>query len=211
MTLLLAALLAAASADPAATAARVQKFYERTQDFTAAFEQSYTYKAFKRTQKSSGTVYVKKPGRMKWEYDKPTQKRFVLDGKKLWMYDVADNQVVVNDEFAADKLSTSVTFLWGKGKLADEFIVARPDRADLEGESIQLAPRKPQPGFTTIYFGVDPKTGEVRETIVLDAQGNENRMKFSAMKANVGLKDKDFAFTVPKGATVVDAGKAMPR
>lgn len=204
-------LAAAAAPDPATVVARVQSFYEKTQDFTAAFEQTYTYKVFGRAQKSSGRVYVKKPGRMRWEYEKPAPKRFVLDGKKLWIHDPEENQVIVNDQFAADKLSSSVTFLWGKGRLAEEFVVATADRADLQGAVIQLAPKKPQPGFTTIYFGADPATGEVRETIVVDAQGNENRMRFSALKTNVGMSDKDFVFEIPKGATVVDAAKALPK
>src|SRR5262245_45844177 len=61
---------AAPSADVKALVDRMQSFYEGTQDFTASFRQDYTYKAFKRTQTSTGKVLFKKPGMMRWEYEK---------------------------------------------------------------------------------------------------------------------------------------------
>ena len=61
---------------------RVQAFYEKTQDFTAKFKQDYTYKAFQRTQSSSGQVTFKKPGLMRWEYQLPSPRIFVLSGEK---------------------------------------------------------------------------------------------------------------------------------
>ena len=66
---------------------RVQSFYEKTQDFTADFSQAYTYKAFKRTQTSSGKVTFKKPALMRWDYEKPTARTFVLAGDRVFMHD----------------------------------------------------------------------------------------------------------------------------
>lgn len=66
---------------------RVQTFYEKTADFVSGFRQDYTYKTFKRTQTSSGTVTFKKPGLMRWEYERPTPKTFVLAQDKVYAYD----------------------------------------------------------------------------------------------------------------------------
>src|SRR5690606_36322834 len=66
---------------------RMQAFYEATADFSADFEQAYTYQTFKRTQTSSGTVIFKKPGLMRWEYLKPSKCTFVLAGNKVYAYE----------------------------------------------------------------------------------------------------------------------------
>ena len=66
---------------------RVQSFYEKTADFTAGVEQRYAYTASKRTQTSTGQVTFKKPALMRWEYEKPSKKTFVLAGQKIYAYD----------------------------------------------------------------------------------------------------------------------------
>lgn len=188
--------------DAATLAARVQRFYDGAKDFTATFEQTYTYKAFGSQQVSRGTVKVKKPGLMRWDYREPTEKHFILDGKAMWMHVPQDNQVTVNRTFAADQLSAAVTFLWGKGKLSDEFEIKSAARRDLEGPVLELLPKKGQTQFQRLYFSVDPATGRVRASIVVDPQGNENRMVFTEARTNAGLKDGEFEFKPPKGAAV---------
>lgn len=196
----------APEASPAPTAAelaeRVQSFYEHTQDFKASFTQRYQYKAMGRTQTSSGTVEVKKPGFMRWDYAKPHEKLFLLDGKSLWIWDPADEAVVVNRSFSSDQLSAAVTFLWGKGKLADEFEITRADKPAFGDTVLELVPRKPQSGFTKLYFGIDAKTGAVVTSVVIDSQGNENRIEFTDPRTNTNIPASRFKFEVPKGATV---------
>lgn len=181
---------------------KVQAFYEHTTDFSATFTQSYQYKAMARTQKSEGTVQVKKPGLMRWDYVKPHEKLFLLDGKALWIWDPSDKAVMVNREFSSDQLSAAVTFLWGQGKLSDEFEIQRVDKPAYGATVLELVPRKPQGGFTRLFFSVDPATGAVVTSVVIDSQGNENRIEFSDVKTNTGLATSRFQFTVPKGASV---------
>ncbi|MCI0571401.1 MAG: outer membrane lipoprotein carrier protein LolA, partial [Myxococcaceae bacterium] len=66
---------------------RMQRFYESTADFTADFQQEYTYKAFRRKQSSRGKVTFKKPGMMRWEYTEPSPRTFVLAANKVYAYD----------------------------------------------------------------------------------------------------------------------------
>lgn len=181
---------------------KVQAFYEDTADFSATFTQQYKYKAMARTQKSQGTVQVKKPGLMRWDYVKPHEKLFLLDGKALWIWDPSDKAVMVNRAFSSDQLSAAVTFLWGRGKLSDEFDIQRVEKPAYGQTVLELVPKTPQGGFTRLYFAVDPKTGAVVTSVVIDSQGNENRIEFSDVKTNTGLADSRFRFSVPKGATV---------
>lgn len=188
--------------DAAALVDRVQRFYESTADFSASFDQTYRYTAMGRTVKSSGTVQVKKPGLMRWDYTKPHAKSFVLDGKSLWLYEPDDHAVMVNRAFSSDALSAAVTFLWGKGKLTDEFTVTKAERSDYGPTVLELAPKRAQSGFTRLFFVLDEKTGAVATSIVIDSQANENRIAFSNVKTNQGLDAKRFHFEIPKGAAV---------
>lgn len=185
-----------------ALAGKVQAFYENTRDFTADFQQKYRYRASARTQDSSGTVQVKKPGMMRWDYAKPYPKQFVLDGKALYMFDPEDNAVMVNREFSSDGLSAAVTFLWGRGSLTDEFNVAVVEKKSYGETVLALDPKTPQPGFTRLYFAIDAATGAVLTSVVIDSQGNENRITFRNVKTNQDLAAKRFEFKIPKGAQV---------
>lgn len=186
----------------AALAEKVQSFYEHTRDFSASFTQQYKYKAMARTQKSAGTVQVKKPGLMRWDYTAPYEKLFLLDGKALWVWDPEDNAVMVNRSFSSDQLSAAVTFLWGKGKLSDEFDIQQVDKPSYGETVLELVPKKPQSGFTRLYFAIDANTGAVVTSVVIDSQGNENRITFTDVKTNAGVPSDRFTFQVPKGATV---------
>jgi outer membrane lipoprotein carrier protein len=196
------------SADPHSTpdglalAIKVQHFYEKTKDFKADFDQSYRYAAMERTQKSSGTMEVKKPGYMRWDYVKPNPKLFVLDGKALYTYDPDDNSVTVKKNFSSDALPMAVTFLWGKGKLSDEFDLSQVERPDYGPVVLELMPRKTQPGVSRLFFVVDPETGTVTTSVIFDSEGNENRITFSNVKVNTGIADGRFSFQIPKGADV---------
>ncbi len=193
---------AAPGADAAVALTRkVQRFYEKTRDFVAHFEQRYTYKVLGRTTKSAGTVSFKKPGLMRWDYDTPREKHFIVDGSTLWVYTPEDHTVIRRPNFRPGSLSSSITFLWGKGDLLAEFDVA------LAGEAtLKLTPKTPQPGFASLRFVVDPKTGRVLESTVIDAQGNENHLVFSDAKLDTGLPKARFTFRPPKGATVQTLG-----
>ena len=178
-------------------------------DFQAAFQQEYTSRALGRTRRSSGFVYIKKPGKMRWDYREPRRKHFVCDGKTLYMYQPELDQVVVDRGFAGSRLSTAVTFLWGKGRLADEFDVTFAERDDLGGPKqyvLKLVPEK-KARFRKLYFVVDRKTFRVEETVVEDPGGNVNHIFFANVSTNVGLEDKAFAFEIPEGVDVIEAPK----
>jgi outer membrane lipoprotein carrier protein len=188
-------------------AQRLQKMYEKTKDFKAKFTQTYSSKAMGKKKVSSGFIYVKKPGMMRWDYKKPRPKHFVADGKALYIYDPELEQVMVDRSFTSSDLSTALTFLWGKGKLLDEFTVvfAKKDAGD-KAYVLELTPKsKHKARFRKLWFTVARDGFQVTATTVEDPGGNINQIVFSKMKTNVGLKDSAFEFQMPDGVDVIEA------
>ncbi len=191
------ALAVALSAAPApggsaALAAKVQAYYERTRDLEARFTQTYTYSGFGRKQVSSGTLRVKKPGMMRWDYEKPAAKTIAVKGSRLVQWEPEENQAYVDDKFDASAMSAAVTFLLGKGDLAREFDLSVSDLGELV-----LRPKAPDPRVQSIALTV-AEDGAVTATRVLDGSGNVNELKFTAMKRNPGLPDSAFDVKLPK-------------
>ncbi len=185
---------------------RMQAFYEKTADFKAGFRQDYKYKTFRRTQTSEGTVTYKKPGLMRWEYQKPTARTFVLAANKVYAYDPAAQSLTVGS-VDTSQLSASVTFLFGQGKLADEFSITKGACKDCKGTLLVLDPLKAEPRFRQVRLEVDPKTAQVLRSTVVDPDGSENTITFLDLKTNVGIAADSFKLDVPDDTRVDDFTK----
>ena len=185
---------------------RMQTFYEKTQDFSSDFKQDYKYKALRRTQSSTGTVIYKKPGLMRWEYQKPSARTFVLAGEKVYAYD-PEAQTLSVGRIDTSQLSASVTFLFGQGKLADEFSISKGACKDCKGTLLVLDPLKPDPRFRQVRLEVDPKTAQVLKSTVVDPDGSENAIAFLNLKTNVGVGADAFKINPPEGTRIDDYTK----
>jgi outer membrane lipoprotein carrier protein len=192
LALALAASGAPARPSPEDLARSVQTFYEQTTDLEARFQQTYTYAGFGRRQVSSGTLRVKKPGMIRWDYVKPTPKTISLVGSRLVQYEPEENQAYVDEKFDAAAMSAGVTFLLGKGDLAREFHL-------VEGEAgaLVLRPKEADPRVESIALTVGPQ-GEVTATRVVDGAGNVNEIRFSEVRRNQGLGPAAFEVKLPK-------------
>lgn len=195
----LLALAVTAAASPAALAQKVQGFYERTTDLEARFVQTYTYAAFGRSQVSKGTLRVKKPGKLRWDYTSPEAKTIVVNGSRLVQWEPEANQAYVDERFDASAMSAAVTFLLGRGRLDKEFDLA----VDAEGRLV-LTPKRPDPRVARVVLAVGDD-GRVTGTRVEDASGNVNQIAFEDVKRNVGLKDGAFVLDLPKDVHYVRA------
>ncbi|MBJ6760955.1 outer membrane lipoprotein carrier protein LolA [Myxococcaceae bacterium JPH2] len=189
---------------------RMQAFYEKTGDFKANFKQDYKYKAFRRTQTSTGTVTYKKPGLMRWEYLVPSERTFVLAGNKVYSYEPAAQTLTVA-AIDTSQLSASVTFLFGQGKLADEFAITKGECKDCKGTLLVLDPLKTEPRFRQVRLEVDPATAQVLKSTVVDPDGSENTVAFLDLKTNVGVSADSFKLNPPEGTRVDDFTKAAKK
>ena len=182
---------------------RMQAFYEGTQDFKANFQQVYTYQASKRRQTSSGTVRYKKPGLMRWDYEKPSARTFVLSGNRVYFYD-PEAKLLTRAAIDTNTLSASVTFLLGKGKLADEFVITQDACDKCLGPRLRLVPKRPDPRFKRMALELDPKTAQVLRSVVVELDGSENAISFLELGTNVGLDEASFRIATPPDTQVQD-------
>ncbi len=190
---------AAGAPDAQALVRKVQAFYERTRDLTARFQQTYTYAGFGRRQVSSGVVQVKKPGMMRWEYQKPSPKIVAVKGSKLVQYEPTENQAYVDEHFDASGMSAALTFLLGKGDLEKEFLVSTSSTG-----ALLLRPREADPRVDSIELVADPD-GQITATRVVDGAGNVNEIRFEDVKRNTGIPDSAFDVKLPADVTRIAA------
>lgn len=179
----------------------LQKTYEGTKDFKGRFTQKFTYTMLRRTQESSGSVSFEKPGRMRWDYDKPQEKAFVVDGKALWVVQPADKVAFVNACFQQDGLTASVAFLWGEGRLREQFNISWFDGVfgDKSDHHLLLVPKENNSVFARLILVIDPTTSRVKQSVVVDPTGNVNQFMFKDLKFNSGIAAGTFTYTPPAG------------
>jgi outer membrane lipoprotein carrier protein len=184
---------------------KMQGFYEKIQDLKADFKQQVKNPTTGRTKESLGVVKLKKPGKMRWDYTKPEKKHFISDGSVLWVYEPEDQQAF-KQEMKSTNLSAAVTFLSGKGKLAEEFTFELLDAAKYGSKAdyaVKLTPKQPSAQFKHIVLVVDPATFQAKQSIVTTPDGGESRVWFSGVALNKKIPDSEFKFTPPSGVRVI--------
>lgn len=184
---------------------KIQATYDRTGDFRAAFVQEATIKSMGRTTREEGTVYLKKPERMLWDYTKPSMKKLVINPRKAWLYIPDDEIVYVQDAKAVLSSKMTIRFLTGIGRLKDDFDVAFPAAGptDAEGNyAVLLTPRGYEAGIKTLLLTVEKDTFHITGCVFTDLYDNATRLTFSNIEFNTGPADALFDFTPPPGAKV---------
>jgi outer membrane lipoprotein carrier protein len=184
----------------------VEGAYGRMTDLKAEFSQTAFNKSLNQTIPASGKVFLKKGGKLRWEYAEPTTQQIVSDGKTIWIYTPQLNQV--NTGPAPEALSGPAgSFLAGLGKLREHFNVrllnpAQPKDAD-GNVVLDLTPKQPLPTLTRLILSFDPNGWQLRKAVVYDQFENTVTMQFTKLAINSGLEDKLFAFVPPKGVATV--------
>ena len=180
--------------------------YGKMTDLKADFDQTAFNKSLNQSIPAKGTVYLKKGGKLRWEYADPTPQQIVSDGKTLWIYTPALSQV--NTGAAPEALSGPAgSFLTGLGKVREHFAVRflNPvEPRDKDGNVVlDLTPKQPLPTMARLVLAADPRTWEVRKAVVYDQFENTVTMLFRKTTINGGLPDSLFTFVAPKGVSTV--------
>jgi len=196
------------AADPTAAelAAALQRKYDAVKDFSADFVHTYQGGVLKKQLTERGTVLIKKPGKMRWDYTAPEKKQFVSDGARIYFYIPADKQVIVSSVPPAAAAATPALFLAGKGRLTSEFtpsLVDLPAGLPAGSRALKLVPKSKQPDYDWLVLAVDPATLAIQGLVTVDAQGGTSTFAFTKLKENVGLADTQFTFKIPRGVDVV--------
>lgn len=190
---------------------RIRETCVRTRDLSARFHQTATNRALGQVQEASGMFLAKRPGKMRWEYQKPDTRLYVTDGKTLWVYSQTDNQVTIQDIAEAVTSRLPLSFLAGNCELAKDFDIALVEHAGTRASPptriLDLKPKRPEAGIARMLLEVDTKNYTVEKTTLFDAYGNTTAIALSQLKVNPGLDDQQFRFVPPAGATVVTPGR----
>ncbi len=191
---------------------RLQSRYEKTKDLQADFTQKTTLEGFERPMTSSGKVYIKKPGRLRWNYTEPSTEDIYVDRDDVKVYVPEHNQVLVGKltQMAASK--APLELLQGAAKL-DASFDAEPTPGNGRGAGgirrVTLVPksheREAHRTLEKIVVEVFPKTYFIRTLSLHESSGNVSNFEFSSLQSNVGLEDDLFVPKLPPDVEVVKA------
>lgn len=184
----------------------LEQAQRRVTDLKAPFRQAALNKALNQTVEARGTLYLKKPGRLRWEYQTPTPQEIVSDGTRLWIYTPELKQVNVSAATAV-LVGPAGSFLQGLGQVREHFeprFLNPAQPTDADGLVVlDLVPKRPQPLMTRLIVSVDPRSWLVRQAVIHDELGNTVTVRFGDTVVNSGLSDSLFVFVPPPGVAVV--------
>jgi outer membrane lipoprotein carrier protein len=194
------------AAQTTAIVAKVQDFYNQTQNFQADFDQEFTIKQYNKRKQSKGHVVFEKPGRMNWVYGAPAGQWVKSDGKTLCVYQPADHQGF-QQAVNTSQYPAALSFLTGQGQLTQAFTFTGYDGADMKfpgGWVLVGTPTAATPAYQKVFFYVDKATSQVRRVLIVDGQQNHNRFDFAAPSVNAkSLDGSQFACSFPPGTNIV--------
>lgn len=185
-------------------AEKVDHRYNNLQTLKADFTENYTGAGIQRSE--SGTLLLKKPGRMRWDYQQPRAKLFLSDGKTAWFYVPGDRQARNSPAKTLDDLHSPLRYLLGKTRLEKEF------------DSLSLAPDIHPTAPGNVVLRGRPKAmadqvedavlevssdGEIRRLIIHATDGSITEFSFSNLRENVPIADSEFHFSPPAGVEVI--------
>ena len=188
-------------------AADLQKKYNGISTFSADFTHEHEGGVLRRKMSEQGSLQVKKPGRMRWDYKAPEKKLFVSDGTTIYFHDITNNQVTVSQMPQGDDVSSAALFLLGRGDLTRDFTPSFGTGGAPDAYVLRLEPKREQADYDWLELTVDRKTLQLRGLTAAEKQGGRTTFVFSNFKENVNLADKTFMFRIPPGAEVIHAGR----
>jgi outer membrane lipoprotein carrier protein len=186
-----------------AVASSLQRKYDSIRDFSTDFLHQYEGGVLKRKREERGTLFVKKPGKMRWNYSAPDEKVFVSNGVRLIQYFAAEKRAVVSP--VPDDDQAAVLFLAGRGNLTRDFTASFATGGTPDTWALRLEPKRPQPEYDWLEVTARRDTLTLQSLTVAEKQGSRSTFRFSNFKENVGLADKLFDFSIPRGVEVTNA------
>lgn len=210
LLLALAAGMRAQSPSADALAKKVDAHYNHLHSLETHYTERYQGMGIDRTE--TGTLTLEKPGRMRWAYDMPPGKLFILDGTNAISYTPGDAEATRFPEKKLDDLRSPLRFLLGHTQLAKELrglsvtlVNLGGDQAGKTGYTLWGTPVGMEQKIKALAVTVDAQ-GVIHELRIEETDGAVTTFTFSDMRENVAVKDGQFRFIPPEGVTVIDGG-----
>jgi len=191
--------------DVHAIAQAVDDRYNHLRTLQAEFTETYDGAGIERTE--SGSLWLKKPGKMRWEYRTPREKLFLSDGKDAWFYLPGDRQVRRTSVKKLDDLRSPLGFLLGKTRLEKELdaLAMAPDVAPLTPGNTVLrgVPKAMADRINQVILEITPDFHIARIQFE-EADESVTEYRFSEQRENSEIADQRFRFNPPPGVEIID-------
>ena len=182
----------------------VEARYNKTKTLQVLFHEDYTPPGRpKRTE--NGTLVLRKPGRMRWDYEQPKGKLVISDGKFLWIYTPDENRAEKMKLKESDDMRVPLAFLLGKLDFQKEF---RNIQAKAEGSDTRITGdfKSENLPYSSVEFVVTPEQ-RIRLVKVTGYDHSVLEFRLEQEKVDLPVDAKLFQFQVPKGAQLVETGQ----
>lgn len=178
----------------------LRKTHSELRDFQASFTQELH--SHGRTERASGTLFMKMPDKMRWDYVAPRAKALITDGVTLWMYLPDDKQVYVQPLERAMNAKIPLQMLTGKLDFAKDY---RASLLEDEGGRYRLRfrPRKDGTGFRSVTLSVDKKSYQIVGFELVDLFGTRTVVRLDGIRVDTGLAGVRFRYEDKPGVQVV--------
>ena len=179
----------------------LEKRYTGSQ-YSAEFLQESTIKTMEITDFAQGRLYVRHPGMMRWEYQKPERQVIVTDGRQLWIFRPQDNLVMTGSAPAFFRDGKGASFLSDIGLIRKKFQITM---ARAEGEylyELRLTPVEQTLNISEVRLFVTPRSYNIVRIVTMSPYGDDTRIDIINPQFNVSLEPSLFSFDIPPGADV---------
>ena len=187
------------------TARAVDEHYNHLRSLQTDFTEIYRGAGAERSE--SGTLWLKKPRKMRWEYRSPREKLFVSDGKVVWFYLPVDRQLRKTDFKKLDDLRSPIAFLLGKTKLEKELqgLSKVVDQAPLNPANTLLrgVPKAMADRVSEVFLEITPSS-QLARIVFTEVDGATTEFRFANSKEDLGVSDRLFLSTPPPGVETVE-------
>lgn len=182
---------------------RVERRYAVLESLSASFVQSYRSESMGQEVLERGRLFVKRPGRMRWDYRRPDRKVFLVRADGSTLSYVPADRTAVRGRIPAE--APHLRLLLGESDLLRTFSVAEvqlrdPRRAG--SRQLKLRPREPMEAIEFVYLELDRDSHAVERVLVVDRLGNESDLVLERVRENAGVRDGVFELDLPAGVTV---------
>lgn len=171
--------------------------------FSASFFQESMLKAMQISDTAEGRLTVKRPGKMRWEYTVPEQQSIITDGKTMWIYRPADNQVMLGKAPAFFGQGRGAGFLSDIRLIRKSFTIEQQPAENDQYHRLRLLPYKPEQELADIVLSIDKRTYQIDQVVTHNAYGDETRIVLEDYRFNIDPEEKLFKFVIPDGVDVV--------
>lgn len=180
---------------------KVEDRYNRVKTLEVQFTENYNAQGRER-RGESGRLYLRKPGRMRWDYSKPAGKQLVSDGKSLWFFSPSGNRVEKVKMKESEDMRAPLAFLLGRLDFHKDFQGFQL-KHEAGREAVTALPKSDRLPYREVTFHLGPR-GEIERLVVTGQDASVLDFQFAGEKLNPLLDDKLFRFQMPPGAEFVD-------